>query len=94
MVAEPVGVNFGALPAGELNVCHHFTPASRLKVLTRSSTEEEDQALNDLVVHGEGGVPFPDLHRRDRSRVDGLDVSVGGEVGPYESSTFRPSSLA
>ena len=35
VLAEPVGLNLGALAAGKLNVRHYFTPASRLKVLTR-----------------------------------------------------------
>ena len=59
VVAEPVRVNFGALPAGELNVCHYFTPASRLKVLTRSSTEEEEsRPSTTLSFTAKVGVPF------------------------------------
>ena len=59
VVAEPVGVNFGALTTGELNVRHYFTPASRLKVLTRSSTEEdESRPSTTLSFTAKVGVPF------------------------------------
>ena len=47
------------LPAGELNVCHYFTPASRLKVLTRSSTEEDESRPSmTLSFTAKVGVPF------------------------------------
>ena len=59
VVAEPVRVDFGALTAGELNVRHYFTPASRLKVLTRSSTEEEEsRPSTTLSFTAKVGVPF------------------------------------
>ena len=48
-----------ALAAGELNVRHYFTPASRLKVLTRSSTEEEEsRPSTTLSFTAKVGVPF------------------------------------
>ena len=59
VVAEPVGMDFGALTAGELNMCHYFTPASRLKVLTRSSTEDEESSPSmTLSFTAKVGVPF------------------------------------
>ena len=59
VVTEPVGVNLGALAAGELNVRHYFTPASRLKVLTKSSTEEEEsRPSTTLSFTAKVGVPF------------------------------------
>ena len=59
VVAEPVGVDFGSLAAGELDVRHYFTPASRLKVLTRSSTEEEEsRPSTTLSFTAKVGVPF------------------------------------
>ena len=59
VLAEPVGLNLGALAAGELNVRHYFTPASRLKVLTSSSTEEEESRPSmTLSFTAKVGVPF------------------------------------
>ena len=59
VVAEPVRVNFRALTAGELNVRHYFTPASRLKVLTKSSTEEDESRPSTILSFTtKVGVPF------------------------------------